>query len=48
MMVASLVPPTVEPSCTLNVLFVVSTVTSPFAPVKVLCSVAVPFLNLIV
>ena len=39
---AKMVPPTVCPSCTRRVLFVVSIVISPIAPVKELCSVAVP------
>ena len=42
---ASGLPAAVEPSCTTAVSLVVSIVTSPSAPVKLLCSEVVPLLN---
>ena len=41
----ALCPPTVAPSCILNVLRSVSTVTSPWAPVNEACWVVLPLLN---
>ena len=38
-------PPAVEPSCTTRVYLSVSTVTSPSAPVKLLCCEVVPRLS---
>jgi len=42
---AILMPPAVDPSCTFKVVNVVSTVTSPDAPIKDVCSDVVPLLN---